>query len=139
MYHLGIGEVVSLSTITRANQNRSCKIYEELAMLLINEANQLCLKENNLEIEFEGNIFALNATIIDLCLSTFYCASFRKAKGEIKLHTHLDLKTSIPQVILFSTASVHDVNLLDMISFESNSFYIIDKRKCLINNATLLT
>ena len=127
MYHLGIGEVVSLSTITRANENRSCKIYEELAMVLIREANQLCIKDNHLEIEFEGNVFALDATTIDLCLSTFYWASFRKAKGGIKLHTQLDLKTSIPQFILFSTASMHDVNLLDMITFESNSFYIMDK------------
>ncbi len=127
MYHLGIGQVVSLSTITRANENRSYKIYEELAMILIKEANQLCIKDNYLEIEFEGNVFALDATTIDLCLSTFYWASFRKAKGGIKLHTQLDLKTSIPQFILFSTASLHDVNLLDMIAFESNSFYIMDK------------
>jgi Domain of unknown function (DUF4372)/Transposase DDE domain len=127
MYHLGIGKVVSLSTITRANENRSYKIYEELAMMLIKEANQLCIKDNFLEIEFEGNVFALDATTIDLCLSTFYWASFRKAKGGIKLHTQLDLKTSIPQFILFSTASVHDVNLLDTIDFESNSFYIMDK------------
>ena len=127
MYHLGIGQVVSLSTITRANENRSYKIYEELAMMLIKEANQLCLKDNYLEIEFEGNVFALDATTIDLCLSTFYWASFRKAKGGIKLHTQLDLKTSIPQFILFSTASVHDVNFLDTINFERNSFYIMDK------------
>ena len=127
MYHLGIGEVVSVSTITRANENRSYKIYEELAMMLIKEANQLCKKDNYLEIEFEGNVFALDATTIDLCLSTFYWASFRKAKGGIKLHTQLDLKTSIPQFILFSTASVHDVNLLDTLHFEPNSFYIMDK------------
>jgi Domain of unknown function (DUF4372)/Transposase DDE domain len=127
MYHLGIGEVVSLSTITRANENRSYKIYEELAMILIKEANRLCIKDDFLEIEFEGNVFALDATTIDLCLSTFYWASFRKAKSGIKLHTQLDLKTSIPQFILFSTASVHDVNLLDTIDFESNSFYVMDK------------
>jgi hypothetical protein len=127
MYHLGIGEVVSLSTITRANESRSYQIYEELAMMLIKEANQLCIKDNYLEIEFEGNVFALDATTIDLCLSTFYWASFRKAKGGIKLHTQLDLKTSIPQFILFSNASVHDVNLLDTLSFQSNSFYIMDR------------
>jgi Domain of unknown function (DUF4372)/Transposase DDE domain len=127
MYHLGIGEVVSLSTITRANENRSYQIYEELAMMLIKEANQLCIKDNYLEIEFEGNVFALDATTIDLCLSTFYWASFRKAKGGIKLHTQLDLKTSIPQFILFSNASMHDVNLLDTLNFESNSFYIMDR------------
>ena len=127
MYHLGIGEVVSLSTITRANENRSYQIYEELAMMLIKEANQLCIKDNYLEIEFEGNVFALDATTIDLCLSTFYWASFRKAKGGIKLHTQLDLKTSIPQFILFSNASMHDVNLLDTLNFEPNSFYIMDR------------
>ena len=127
IYHLGFGKVVAVSTITRANENRSYKIYEELAMLLIKEAKQLCIDDNKLEIELEQNVFAIDATTIDLCLSTFFWATFRSTKAGIKLHTQIDLKTAIPEFILFSNASVHDVNALDFISFEANSFYIMDR------------
>ena len=127
MYHLGIGEVVAVSTITRANESRSFQIYEDLAMLLIKEAKQLYFLDDDLEVSLKGNVFAIDATIIDLCLSAFYWATFRSAKGGIKLHTQIDLKTSIPEFILFSTASVHDVNVLDVIHFEANSFYITDR------------
>jgi hypothetical protein len=127
MYHFGIGDVVAVSTITRANENRSCLIYEELAMLLIKEAKQLYLDDDDLEVSLKSNVFAIDATTIDLCLSAFYWAAFRSTKGGIKLHTQLDLKTSIPEFILFSNASVHDVNVLDVITFEANSFYIMDR------------
>lgn len=127
LYHLGIGELVANSTLTRANENRSCLIYEELAMLLIKQAKQLYLGENDLEVQLKNNVFAIDATTIDLCLSTFYWAAFRSTKGGIKLHTQLDLKTAIPEFLLFSNASVHDVNVLDVISFEANSFYIMDR------------
>lgn len=83
--------------------------------------------ENDLEVALKNNVFAINATTIDLFLLTFYWATFRTTKGGIKLHTQLDLKTSIPEFILFTIASVHDVNVLDIISFEANSFYIMDK------------
>ena len=126
-YHLGIGEVVAVSSITRANEGRSFQIYEDLAMLLIKEAKQLYLLDDELEVSLQGNVFAIDATTIDLCLSTFSWATFRSTKGGIKLHTQIDLKTSIPEFILFSTASVHDVNVLDFINFEANSFYIMDR------------
>ena len=127
LYHLGIGEAVALSTITRANENRSFQIYEDFAMLLIKEAKQLYALDNELEVALAGNVFAIDATTIDLCLSTFYWATFRNTKAGIKLHTQIDLKTSIPEFILFTTASVHDVNMLDIIHFEANSFYIMDR------------
>jgi hypothetical protein len=127
LYHLGIGELIANSTLTRANENRSYLIYEQLAMLLIKEAKQLYLGDNDLEVQLKNNVFAIDATTIDLCLSTFYWATFRTAKGGIKLHTQLDLKTSIPEFILFSAASVHDVNVLDVITFEAYSFYIMDR------------
>jgi hypothetical protein len=127
MYHLGIGEVVAKSTLTKANENRSYLIYQELSMSLIKEAKQLYLGDDDLEISLKGNVFAIDATTIDLCLSTFYWAAFRSTKGGIKLHTQIDLKTSIPEFILFSNASVHDVNVLDVIPFEANSFYIMDR------------
>lgn len=127
LYHLGIGELVANSTLTRANENRSCLIYQDFAMLLIKEAKQLYLGDDGLEVQLKNNVFAIDATTIDLCLSTFCWATFRSTKGGIKLHTQLDLKTSIPEFILFSTASVHDVNMLDVISFEANSFYVMDR------------
>lgn len=127
MYHMGIGEVVAKSTLTTANENRSYRIYSDLAMLLIKEAKQMYLGNDELEVQLKGNVFAIDATTIDLCLSAFSWATFRSTKGGIKLHTQLDLKTSIPEFILFSNASVHDVNVLDVIAFETNSFYIMDR------------
>lgn len=127
VYHLGFGHVVAVSTITRANEGRSFQIYEDLCMLLIKEAKQLYVLDDNLEVSLKGNVFAIDATTIDLCLSAFYWATFRSTKGGIKLHTQIDLKTSIPEFILFSTASVHDVNVLDVIHFEANSFYVMDR------------
>ena len=127
LYHLGIGDLVAKSTLSKANENRSYLIYEELAMLLITQAKQLYFNDDELEVSLKGNVFAIDATTIDLCLTTFYWATFRTTKAGIKLHTQLDLKTSIPEFILFSNASVHDVNVLDVISFEANSFYIMDR------------
>ncbi len=127
MYHIGIGNVVSVSTITRANESRSALIYEEFAMLLIKEAKQLYRDDNDLDLVLKGNIFAIDATTIDLCLSTFYWANFRRTKGGIRLHTMLDLRTSIPEFILFTNADIHEVNVLDIIHFEANSFYIMDR------------
>jgi hypothetical protein len=127
MYHVGIGEVVAKSTLSTANENRSYLIYEQLAMMLIKEAKQLYVKDNDLEVQLKANVFAIDATTIDLCLSTFYWASFRSTKAGIKLHTQPDLKTAIPAFISFSNASIHEVNVLDIICFEANSFYVMDR------------
>lgn len=127
LYHLGIGDVVALSTLSRANENRSCLIYQQLALLLIKQAKGLYLGDSELEVELKNNVFAIDATTIDLCLTTFHWARFRSTKSGIKLHTQLDLKTAIPEFIWFSTAAVHDVNVLDVVSFEAGSFYVLDK------------
>ncbi len=127
LYHMGIGKIVAKSTLTKANENRSYRIYEDLAMLLIQQAKQLYQGSSLLDINLQNNVFAIDATTIDLCLSSFYWASFRKTKGGIKLHTMLDLKTAIPEFILFTTAAVHEVQALDQISFQANSFYIMDR------------
>ena len=127
LYHLGIGQIVALSTVTRANEHRCFSIYQDLALLLIKQAKELYKDDNLLEVQFNNNVFAIDATTIDLCLSTFHWATFRTTKGGIKLHTQIDLKTAIPEFILFSNASLHDVNVLDVINFESNSFYVMDR------------
>jgi len=95
LYHLGIGEVVSKTTLTRANENRSYLIYQNLAMLLTKEAKRLYIGDSDWEVALTNNVFAIDATTIDLCLSTFHWATFRSTKSGIKLHTQLDLKTSI--------------------------------------------
>ena len=147
LYHLGIGKLIADSTLSRANESRSFCIYQDLAMFLINQAKHLYKDDNQLEVQFKNNVFAIDATTLDLCLSTFYWATFRSTKGGIKLHTQINLKTSIPEFILFSNASLHDVNVLDVINFEANSFYIMDrgyvdyKRLCKIHlcNAFFVT
>jgi hypothetical protein len=96
-------------------------------MLLIQEAKQLYRLDDELEVYLKVNVFAIAATTIDLCLPVFCWATFRSTRGGIKLHSQLDLKTVIPEFILFSPASVHDVNVLDIINFEVNSFYIMDR------------
>src|ERR1044071_2495811 len=127
MYHLGIGDVVAKSTLSTANENRSYLIYYDLAMLLIKQAKQLYLGDNGLDVELENNVFAIDSTTINLCLSTFYWATHRSTQGRIKLHTQLDLKTAIPEFIHFSSASVNDMNALDFIFYEANSIYIMDR------------
>jgi hypothetical protein len=127
LYHMGIGKVIAKSTLTKANENRSYRIYEDLAMLLIQQAKALYRGVNLADVNIQNNVFAIDATTIDLCLSSFYWASFRKTKGGIKLHTMLDLKTAIPEFILFTTASIHEVHMLDKVSFQANSFYIMDR------------
>ena len=125
-YHLGFGSTVSRRNLGTANEKRNCKIFEEFAYVLIAEARRSCYR-NDFEIEIDGNVYALDSTTIDLCLSVFWWAEFRKHKGGIKLHTLFDIKTSIPSFIHITTAKVHDVNIMDLIPYERGSFYVADK------------
>jgi hypothetical protein len=125
-YHLGFGTTVTRRNLGKANKKRNCKIFEEFAYVLIDEARKSCYK-TDFEIDVDGNVFALDSTTIDLCLSIFWWAEFRKYKGGIKLHTLYDVKTSIPTFLYISNAKVHDVNILDMIQYEAGSYYVVDK------------
>lgn len=125
-YHLGLGSTITRRNLGKANEKRSYKIFEEFAYVLIEEARKSYYK-NDFEISVDGNIYALDSTTIDLCLSVFWWAEFRKHKGGIKLHTLYDVKTSIPSFLHITTANVHDVNILDLIPYETGSFYIVDK------------
>ncbi|MEZ5020251.1 MAG: IS4 family transposase [Bacteroidales bacterium] len=125
-YHLGFGSTVSRRNLGTANEKRNCKIFEEFAYVLITEARRSCYK-NDFEIDIDGNIYALDSTTIDLCLSIFWWAEFRKHKGGIKLHTLFDIKTSIPSFIHITPARVHDVSIMDLIPYERGSFYVADK------------
>jgi len=125
-YHLGFGQTVTRRNLGKANEKRSYKIFEEFAYVLIEQARKSSYK-SDFEIEVDGNVYALDSTTIDLCLSVFWWAEFRKHKGGIKLHTLFDVKTSIPSFLYISNASVHDVNILDLVPYEAGSFYVVDK------------
>lgn len=125
-YHLGFGTTVSRRNLGTANEKRSYRIFEEFAYVLIGEARKSCYRDD-FEIDLEGNVYALDSSTIDLCLSVFRWAEFRKAKGGIKLHTLYDVRTSVPSFLHISKASLHDVNVLDILTCEAGSFYVMDK------------
>ena len=127
LYHLGIGKPFHKSTIARANEKRDWRIFRDFALKLIEQAKMLYVYDNQLDIKLKGRIFALDSTVIDLCLNVFWWATFRKAKAAVKLHTLLDLKTSIPEYIFITDGSIHDVNILDYISLPGGSYLIMDK------------
>lgn len=127
LYHLGIGHPFDKSTISRANESRDWRIFRDFALKLIEQAKVLCAEDNQLDKRLKGDIYALDATVIDLCLNVFWWAKFRKAKGAIKLHTLLDLKTSIPEYIFITDGSVHEVNLLDFVRIPRGSYLVMDK------------
>jgi hypothetical protein len=127
LYHLGIGKAVNKSTLSRANENRDWRIFQDFGLKLIDQARSLYDGDSQLEVRLKGNVYALDSTTIDLCLNVFWWANFRKAKGAVKLHTLLDLKTSIPHFLHISNGSVHDVKILDMIPIEKGGYYVMDK------------
>ena len=123
-YHLGMGKNVSKSSLARANQDRDCRIFEEFAYYLVNEARQ---KRATKIFKLEGNVYAFDSTTIDLCLSVFWWAKFRKKKGGIKVHTLYDIETKIPTFFHITPASVHDSKVMTEIPYESDSYYIFDR------------
>lgn len=127
LYHLGIGNAISKSTLSKANENRDWRIYQDFALLLIAQAKILYNDDNQLEIDFKNNVFIIDSTTIDLCLSLYPWAKFRKAKAAVKMHTKMDAKTSIPDFIHISDGKMHDVNVLDMITIVPYSFYVMDR------------
>lgn len=126
VFHMGIRSKVCRSTLADANEVRDWRIYSDLALSLIATARKLYSAEPFLG-ELNETVYALDATTIDLCLSMFPWANFRKAKGAIKLHTLLDLRGNIPTFIHISDGKLHEVNALDMISLEAGAFYVMDR------------
>lgn len=127
VFHLGIKQIVAHSTLTRANENRSWQIYADFAMHLTSIVRPLYKNDIEFVCDLENAVYALDSTTIDLCLSVFEWAKFRKRKGAIKMHTLLDLRGNIPTMIHVSDGKKHDVNILDDIEFETNAFYLMDK------------
>ena len=127
LYHLGITHGVSRSTLAEANEKRDYRIYRDFAQNLISESRQLYKDTDDTGLGLANNIYALDASTIDLCLSVFWWAPFRKKKAAIKLHVQLDIKSSIPTFIHISDGKYHEINSLDIIEIEANAFYIMDK------------
>ena len=126
LYHMGIRSRISKSTLADANENRDWRIYGDFAQVLIHMARALYIEEE-FAVELDQTVYALDSTTIDLCLSLFPWAKFRKHKAGIKLHTLLDLRGNIPTFIRITEALLHDVNILDELLLEAGAFYIMDR------------
>jgi len=126
LYHAGIRGNVSRSTLADANENRNWRIYADFAHGLIRTARQLYANED-FGLQLEQTTYILDSTTIDLCLSLFPWAHFRKRKGAIKLHTLMDLRGSIPCFICITEGTTHDVTILDQLIFEPTAFYLMDR------------
>jgi IS4 transposase len=126
LYHLGIRSQVSRNTLAHANQRRDWRIYADFAQVLIGRARRL-YAHDDFGVELDQAAYALDSTTIDLCLSLFPWAKFRRHKAAVKLHTLLDLRGSIPSWVVITEGKVHDVNLLDQLLFEVGAFYIFDR------------
>ncbi len=126
LYHLGFTYEVNLSTLALANENRSWRIYADLAQVLLQRARKLYVHDN-FGLDISNTVYALDATTLDLCLSVFWWAAFRKTKAAVKLHTVLDLRGNLPTFIHISDGKMHDVNILDEIAFEAFAIYLMDK------------
>jgi hypothetical protein len=123
---MGIRSKVSRNTLAHANQVRDWRIYADFAQILIARARRLYANDS-FGVELNQTAYALDSTTIDLCLSLFPWAKFRAHKGTVKLHTLLDLRGSIPSLLIITHGKVHDVHILDQLIFEPGAFYIIDR------------
>jgi hypothetical protein len=124
-YHLGMGMGPSKSNLAKANENRSYQIFEMYAYYLISQARSISSPDFPLDID--GEVYAVDATVVDLCLSIFWWGKHRKNKAAIKINTVLDLKTNIPTFVRVTEGSIHEVKALDFIIYEEGAFYVMDK------------
>ena len=126
LYHMGIRGKVSRSTLAHANEKRPWQIYADFAQVLIRTARSLYLHDE-LAVELDQTVYALDSTTIDLCLTLFPWARFRQGKSAVKMHTLLDLRGSIPDCIWITEGKVHDVNIMDKLVVEPGAWYIMDR------------
>ena len=126
LHHMGIQSGVSRNNLAHANETRDWRIYRDVALLLIGRARQLYAGEL-LDVDLNNAVYAFDSTTVELCLTLFPWAVFRKAKAGIKMHTSVDVRGSIPSFIRITDAKQHDVNALDEIPFEPGAYYLIDR------------
>lgn len=127
LYHIGIRGNITRTNIAHAIEHRNSMIYEELAQMLILEALRLYSKDELIYRELNNSLYAFDSTTIDLCLTLFPWAKFRKHKAAVKIHTLYDIRRSIPIFIHITSGKIHDVNILDCLPLEVSSIYIVDK------------
>jgi len=128
LYHLGFKtNKFTLTTLSRANEKRNWQIYRDLAEILIGRTRKLYANDNEFKIKLDGAVYALDSTVIELCLATFKWAYFELGKSAVKIHTQLDLRGNIPSFFLITQAKTHDINFLDILKFEMGAFYIMDR------------
>ena len=126
LYHAGIRGNIARNTLAKANQNRDWRIYADFAGILIARARQLYAGES-LSFALEETVYAFDSTTIDLCLTLFPWARFRRNKGAVKLHTLIDLRGNIPCFVHISCGKMHDVKALDHLPLEPGAFYVMDR------------
>jgi Domain of unknown function (DUF4372)/Transposase DDE domain len=126
LYHMGLRSKVSRTTLADANERHDWRIYADFAQALIGIARPLYV-DDPIGVDLTHSFYALDSTTIDLCLSLFPWAKFRKQKGAVKMHTLLDLHGNIPTFISITDGKVHDVNILDEIDPEAGAFYVMDR------------
>ena len=126
LYHLGIRGTVARTTLALSNDRRDWRIYQDFAMVLIEQARVLYYQDP-FSVRLKRAVYALDSTTIDLCLSLFPWAKFRSTKAAVKLHTLIDLRGNIPSALVISRGNMHDVNILDEIIFEAGAVYIMDR------------
>lgn len=126
-YHLGMGNGTSKANLAKANEKRDYRIYESFASILVAEVQKFAIPEVTFDLSIDAPVYAIDATVIDLCLNVFWWGKFRKHKAAVKLHTILDVKTNIPTFIYITSGAVHEVNSLDHLPVEAGSYYIMDK------------
>lgn len=128
LYRLGFkAKKFTLSTISRANQFRDWRIWRDFTDHLIGIARKLYTNDNDFSIDLKNTVYALDSTIIDLCLATFKWAYFELQKSAVKIHTQLDLKGNLPSFFLITKAKTHDINFLDILEFEKDAIYVMDR------------
>ena len=124
LYHLGIGKSVTRSNLSKANEQRDCRIFEDFATFMIAEARKRRIGKI---FELDGHVYAFDSTTIDLCLSVFEWAKFRKHKGGIKMHTLYDVEAEVPAFVNITPANVHDTKAMPEIPYEAGAHYIFDR------------
>jgi hypothetical protein len=127
LYHAGFRTLIKRSTLADANEARDWRIFADFAHVLIAEARALYETDNDFSVDLDNMVYALDSTSIELCLSLFPWAKFRKHKGAVKAHTLLDLRGSIPTFIKLTDGLCHDVNVLDELDYEPGAFYVMDR------------
>jgi hypothetical protein len=126
LYAMGIRGNVTRTNLAYANEHRDWRVYEALAQVLIRKARRLYREDSN-GLDIDEMVYAVDASTIDLCLSMFPWAHFRRTKAAIKLHTQIDLTGSIPVFMHITDGSVHDVHFMEVMLFEAGSIYVFDR------------